>query len=286
MNFIGKLLVGLICAMSLIFMTFAVVVHSTHKNWKVEHTKKLEELKTSKDEYSRLQTAKISLEEKFQDELTRRIAAIDALKTEVTKMDENLATLAQDKQQLIDEQQTVITSIVIAHENLSQYRAELESLRQNMRKAQEDWAKQQTDLIAKTDEAQGLSLRLATYRAVSDKLARDYRDAIEVLRKFNLQANPSLYNEEPPRGMEGTVTEVRPNGWVEISIGTDAGVMKGQRLDVWRGANEQSSYIGKIEVVRTEADKAACIILPEYRRGTVQRDDSVGHIDLNEPSVK
>ncbi|MGL4942955.1 MAG: hypothetical protein ACRC46_07175 [Thermoguttaceae bacterium] len=286
MNFIGKLLVGLICVMSIIFMAFALVVYQTHTNWKQEHTKVSDQLKTKQQEYTALQSAKQALEADLQDELTRKGTAIDALNTAVAKMTSDLEALEKDRQQLLERQQAGITAVVLAHENLSQYRSELEKFRVDMRAAQEAWAKQQTALINKTDEAHDLALKLATYRAVGEKLAQDYRDAVDVLKKFGLKPIPSLYQETPPQGLEGIITEVRPNGWVEISVGTDAGLVKGQRLDVSRDANGQSVYVGKIEVVRTEPDKAACIILPEYRRGTVQRDDTVGYIDMTEPVIK
>lgn len=282
MNFIGKLLVGLICVMSIAFMAFAVVVYQTHTNWKVEHAQVADQLKAKQQEYTSLQSAKQALETELQGELARRGTAIDALREAIKKMESNLAALDQEKQRLVDKQQEGITAVVLAHENLSQYRSELEKFRVDMRAAQEAWAAQQTDLINKTDEAHDLALRLATYRAVGEKLAQDYRDAVDVLKKFGLKPLPGLYSEVPPQALEGIITEVRPNGWVEISVGSDAGLVKGHRLDVSRDDN----FIGKVEVVRVEPDKAACIILPEYRRGTVKLDDTVGFIDLMEPVMK
>jgi hypothetical protein len=165
-------------------------------------------------------------------------------------------------------------------------RAEVEGLRKDLRKAQEDWATLYSNLVAKTDEAHGLAMKLANYRSVGEKLAKDYRDAVDVLKQHGLKPEPSLYSGVPPKGIHGIITEVRPNGWVEISVGEDSGIIKGHRLDVVRNIDGRSSYIGKIEVVRAEADRSAAVILPEFRRGTVQQDDIVENIEVNELTAK
>lgn len=281
MNTLGKIFIGLVFAMSLLLMSYSVIIYKTHENWKKRADELAVQLKTRTDEKSKLEEEKNKIYTQYQDELGRRIAAITALQTEVEKLNDENKTLVAEKTRLDNDLKAAVDTLGRAHDSLANARAEMHQLRADMRKVQADWGTLFTKLVKETDRAQQLSLQLATYQSVGEQLAKDYRDACEVLRKFDLKRTPDAYNDVPLKGVEGLVTEVRPNGWVEISIGGNSGLMKGHKLDIYRSANGHSSYIGKVEVVRTEPDKAACIILPEYRKGTVQREDTVAHIEIN-----
>ena len=148
--------------------------------------------------------------------------------------------------------------------------------------AQNDWVIMSTQLIKKGDEAHSLALQLATYQSICAQLAKDYADAMEVLRIHGQTPDPALYTRKPPAGIHGFVTEVRPRGIVEISVGTDSGLVKGHQLDVVRNRDGRSSYIGKIEIAETMPDRAVANVMPEFRRGTVQRDDEIIYIEVNE----
>ena len=56
-----------------------------------------------------------------------------------------------------------------------------------------------------------------------------------------------------------------------ISIGSDDGLSEHNKLDVRRG----DSYLGKIEVVTVEPNRAVCKVLPEYRLGVMMEGDDV-----------
>ena len=71
------------------------------------------------------------------------------------------------------------------------------------------------------------------------------------------------------------------NNLVEVSIGKDDGVRVGDKLDVYRGGQ----YIGRINITRSEDDKAVGEILPTYSRGFILKGDRVDS-RLNELYVK
>ena len=76
---------------------------------------------------------------------------------------------------------------------------------------------------------------------------------------------------------EGKITEILPPrvpgnaDFVEISIGSDDGLLKGHQLDVVRG----DKYLGKIRVVEATADKAVCEVVHKNKYGIIQRGDNV-----------
>jgi len=64
-------------------------------------------------------------------------------------------------------------------------------------------------------------------------------------------------------------------GLVEISIGSDQGLLKGHRLEVYRTSGGQSTYVGRIEVVSTAPDKAVCKIDPKFQNSNMMKWDRV-----------
>ncbi len=282
MNLIGKMFIVLIFIMSVMFMGFSVVIYATHTNWKARCAQLEATLNETKTQAKQLVDARDDIRRGLDEELTRRAAVIANLTTKVEELDKENTAFKEELAQLKADKEQGIAAVKLSHETQASLRAEVDGLRKDLRSAQEDWATLYSNLVAKTDEAHGLALDLATYRSVGEKLAKDYQDAIEVLRIHGLKPVPGDYTGVAPAGVQGIVTEVRPNGWLEISVGADSGLMKGHRLDVVRNLPGRSSYIGKIEIEETQPDKAVARVLTEFRRGTVQRDDVVENIATGE----
>ena len=83
---------------------------------------------------------------------------------------------------------------------------------------------------------------------------------------------------QPLTRISGVVTEVRPGGVVEVYMGSDSGLERGQRLDVLRSRDGDIAYIGRIEVTDTTASRAIAHVLPVFRRGVIQNGDDVIHV--------
>ena len=78
----------------------------------------------------------------------------------------------------------------------------------------------------------------------------------------------------PPR-VDGVVTATPGAGLVEISLGSDQGLRKGHRLEVYRIGGGQSTYVGRVEVVRTAATRSVCKIDPKYQNSNIMVGDRV-----------
>ena len=280
MNNVGKIFITLIFLLSVMFMSFTLVLYATHQNWKEEHAKVKKQLDEANARLAKEETTRNDLTKAYEAEVERGAQRIVALQEDVKLLQEEKQTLAEAKTKLEDDQQKHIEMVKLAHDSLAASRTELEGLRKDNRTLHEDWDRVFHKLVEQTDIAHDLALKLANYRSVGEQLAKDFRNACEVLRKFGLQADPDVYSGVPPKNVEGLVTEVRPDGWLEISIGEDSGIREGHQLDVYRQANGRSAYIGKVKVVQTQPDRAACVVMPEFRKGTIQREDSVGSISL------
>ena len=282
MNLLGKLFIVLIFIGSIVLAAFSVTLYATHTNWKnqtetltVELNKKKDELKKLQDSKAAMETA-LKLEVKLQADrsvtLARKMGDLekenDEAKTQLADLDVKLATAVAVTQSALVEAEA--------------FRIQLDESNKKLYLAQKEWVEMSTDLVKAMDEAHGLAIQLTDFQSKSAQLAKDYRDAMEVLRTHGLEPNPILYAKHPPAGIRGSVTEVRERGVIEISIGSDSGLSKGHQLDIVRNREGRSSYIGKIEIISTAADRAVAQVMPEFRRGVVQRGDDVTYIEVNE----
>ena len=80
--------------------------------------------------------------------------------------------------------------------------------------------------------------------------------------------------------MSGIVNQIDPETrLVQISIGDDDGLRPGRRLSVFRADNgdpiRHGGVIGRLEVVRVQADSAACRIIEEDAEMRIGVGDNV-----------
>ena len=282
MNLLGRLLIVLIFMGSIMLASFSVVLYATHTNWRDRAEKLQQDLQKKEKDFNDLRKQREDMEAALKLEMQRQADRVTELATSVSQLSQdneeaktNLAKLEGERREALAESQT-------SHETAERLRIRLDGVSKALLDSQNEWVSMKTDLVKKGDEAHGLAIQLANYQSTATQLAQDYQKAMEVLRIHGLVPDPSAYAVKPPAGTQGAVTEVRPGGNVEISIGSDSGLMKGHQLDVVRNREGRSSYIGKIEITNTAPDRAVAKVMPEFRRGVVQTGDEVMNIEVNE----
>jgi len=282
MNLLGKLLIVLILVGSIIFMSFSIVLYATHTNWRERANKLDVDLKKKTDEFNELQRLKDSMETALQLEITRQRERGVALTESLRQLTSDCTEAREEVVSLRAELALQVAAVQASQETTERLRVRLDGASKALADAQNDWVDMSTQLVKKIDEAHSLALQLATYQTTAAQLAKDYAEVMEVLRIHGLSPDPALYTSKPPSGIHGTVTEVRPRGVIEISVGSDSGLVRGHQLDVIRDREGRSSYIGKIEITDAAPDRAVARVMPEFLRGIVQRGDKITYIEVNE----
>lgn len=286
MNLIGKIFTVLILVMALVFMSVAMAVYATHKNWREvvlnppaeASTEKpvglkfqLDEQKTKNSELKdQLDKAKEALSAERADKrqvLAKLETENDELKRERDQQEQDLARLTQD----VREANAAMDAV---HKTLAGLRQDVDTLRKDVEEARTDRQQQFDKVVKLTDELNQAVNELQALKARNTQLAADYGRALEVLRKFDLKPNPELYAGVPIK-VPGEVLAVRPNGLIEVSIGSDDGLMPGHTLEVYRDSASGSMYLGRVEVTDVSPDKAVAKIIPEFQKGAMQRGDHV-----------
>lgn len=280
MNLVGKILVMLILVMSVVFMGFAVAVYSTHTNWSdvVNRPRseakegvpaglryQLEDALARKDkleiELARLQETLIS-EKKASDD---RLAKLETQKEELRVKKVELETTLADLNKRYAEQQN-LTNAAVAQLKIRD--EEVAQLRENIKTAQDERDDHFRAVVSKTDELNKATIELNTAKEINDRLTKTLAQAKLAAERagINLLAPPKELK------LDGIVTASNPaSGMIEVSLGSDAGLARGQTLEVHRGGR----YLGRAEVLTLWPDKAVAKVLPEFLKGRIERNDLV-----------
>ncbi len=285
MNLVGKIFVVLIFVMSLVWMSLALAVYASHKNWRDVVMNPREQVTAEKPlgllhVVSELKAKNQELKEQL-DKITSELNAEKAAKRQAlakleTERDELLRKLdEQDKAlaALTQSERESVAAMKAAHETLSAMRTEITGLRQEIRDAQKAQKDNFDLMVARTDELHQAANEMRSLKSINQRLVDDltkYRDTLNVLG-YKGAIPPS----EIPPVLDGVVLETPGEGLIEISLGSDEGLIKGHRLEVFRSAEGASTYLGRVEVLRTTADRAVCQIIPEFLRGTIVKGDRV-----------
>jgi hypothetical protein len=283
MNLVGKILTVLILVMSLVFMTMAVVVYQTHTNWRdyvlnqqAAPGKPLGlklQLQQANDEKASIQALMEKLQNELNTEKKAKTEQVAELATKVKELTDERDNREKQIQDLTKSTAEAVAAMKTTQDTLTALGTEVKTLRDNIQKAQQERSEIFNKAVALSDDLIQSENELTQLKSRVGDLTADRNRMRDLLRAYNV--NPA----DDPKGKaakaEGEITALAQGGSIEISIGADDGLKKGHHLEVYRTANGQSTYLGRIEVIQTEPDKAVCKIMPEYRKGAMQPGDRI-----------
>src|SRR5262249_24803886 len=102
-------------------------------------------------------------------------------------------------------------------------------------------------IAARSEQERNNNLLAEVERLQGDLAKRDSSGAAGATQRA--QRNP------PTEDVEGLIKKVDPSGFVSITVGSDAGLKKGQTLEVFR-LSPDPKYVGVIEIIAVRADEA------------------------------
>ena len=281
MNYVGKILVVLIFIMSLVFMSFAVMVYATHRNWKAVVERRPEEVKGTekaglrhqlqqmKEENEALTTQLEKLESQKKEELAVKIQALTELNDKKSVLEKEQADLIKDRDDLSKKEKEAVAALDTASQNLKELTAEVGTLREEIRKTLEDRDKQFARVVKLTDDIHKAQQANALLEERKNQMLAQVTHARKLLAQFNLDVGSPLDREPPP--LRGKVLAINNEKMVEISLGSDDGLTVNHEVDVFRGAK----YVGRLVVLTTATDKSVAKIDVKVTKTPVQVGDDV-----------
>jgi len=277
MTFVGKILVIVIMAFALLFLGISTVVFTTATNWKTETEKqrqRVNDLQKKNNDANELvkkrdgELKKAQLEhDAAKKDLQARVAGLEdeikRLQTDITSTKGTLETAQQNAHTALEEAASL--------------RKETDLIRGQksaVEKQANDFKIRQTELIDKIRE---LSRQLET--ATNNN--SDLRDRVsrlgQALRQAGLSDDPKQYQAKgSPPTVQGEVARVdRQNSRVELTIGSDDGLVPGHELFLFR-TKPQPQYLGKVKILSVDPDQAVGqVIGTTYHGIKIQEGDHV-----------
>lgn len=280
MNIIGKIFVFAVFVMSLVFMSFAVAVFSTHTNWQEEIERTAEQvqagkplgykaqLEEAKKERESLTTEIDKLAAQVSEAEASRDQIVAKIQTALELKDKELQDLRKTKDEREDEREKAQSELTATRAELEKVTKTVDDLRAEIRGMQskvDEQVDQTAKLAGELHEKESF-LEIAKER--KEQLEKQVSNARLLLKQHGL-AIDSLPRDHVPT-IDGVVTAVADES-IEVTLGGDDGVQMGHFLEVWRN----DEYLGRVQVISVKSDRSIGRVVPEFRRGIIQPGDRV-----------
>jgi hypothetical protein len=281
MNLLGKIFVVLIFVMSLMFMTMALMVYATHRNWKQEVARTETEAQQTgqpvgwKARYEQLvaQNQKLAADHlALQKEVvavrTAKAEALAKLQTELSERQQELAAAQDQLKQRGDQLASAVATLQTQEENVNVATTQVQKLTEDIKTQ-----------IALVDDLFRKSLQLANDLMQANTKLPDLEERNAQLAQMLAKARLLLSQlgmtlEDPldlrPPPLEANVEAVSARGEVEIAAGTHDGIRVGHELDVI----SKTRFLGRIKITNVTEDRAIGRIMPEYTNQRISRGDT------------
>lgn len=279
MTLLGKVFTVLIFIMSLVFMTFAVAVFATHKNWKMYVTNKtpneqydlglIHQLAQLKEANVNLRAEMEELRSEAQREQAARRHAIGVLETKLTEVSNSLKLKEAELDETLSSQGEAAAALNVVEQDRAALRIEVASLRSEIQRTQLDRDTQFANLVKSTDDLHSVRGFLQNFKERNLQLVAQISNYKRVMDKMGW--TPTMDVDEIPPKLDGIVTAVGERNLIEISLGTDDGLRVGHRLEVFRS----NAYLGHAVVLKTDPDRAVAQVDEKTQRGLVKVRDRV-----------
>lgn len=273
MTLVGKIFTMLIFIMSLVFMTFSVMLFATHKNWKdiaVNPTTGLKAQLTQAYEAKRgLEVELERLRTQLAEHQAARTQALATLQVSVADATAKLETTSASLAKLQADQSQTVKALEIAEQNLEKTTTEVGLLRDNIVTVQQDRDDKLARVVNLSDLNNQATAKLAQLEERKQQLITQVASQKAVMEKFNITVNTPV--EAIPPAVDGVVLAVSDKDLVEVSIGLDDGLREGHKLEAFRG----NQYLGRLNVRKVTANRAVAEIDPKLKQGPIKTGDRV-----------
>jgi len=284
MSFVGKILVVVQVILTILFMAFAGAVSATHTSWKEKHDKLSQQLSAKTKELADEQ----SRARKVTDDLTSQVAAVTqeaALKdAENRDLKGRLDTITaeNDQNKTTAAVKTQLAGIA-AEDNIAR-QDEAVLVREVLKKRGEAYEAQVVANKKLIDEQTTLTKNLESLNTRYETVLKEKAVLEQILVANKLSTDPKSYAElrSPPPKVRGKVLEASKKKQgaelIAISLGSDDGLSKGDTMTVYRSGlatHESPKFLGKIQIVRLDPDKAVGMVIDKSKNSLIQEGDDV-----------
>lgn len=283
MHFVGKILVVVQLILAVCFMAFAGAVSATQSNWKKAYLAAQAKVTARDGDVNNLRNELNKTRDDAKNTESKLQALADGIQATNVLLTGKVETLTLENESLRTASTTKLEVASISAGDAMDRRAETVLLRELYKKTLEA---KDVEFRAKNkleDEKFELNIELDKLRADYVAMLRENKKFKDVLFKNNLPTELADYERltTPPPDVVGVVLDTRKSKqgseYVEISIGSDDGLLEGHTLMVYHMGTDGSrpKYLGKMKITNTYPDRAVGEVLERAKNGIIQRGDNV-----------
>ncbi len=282
MNFLGKIFIGMIFVQSIVFAGLAVAIYATHQDLRGK-------VMRTPDEVGRI-GGEVGLKYRLEDanldnnQLVEEIQRLrDELSEEEAAYRRQLQKLETRRVEMLEErQQTNQTLAQLGREKLN-FSAALDKVQENIQTVEADVTRLRAKILqTQAQRDQSFESTVLLIEQINEKVGvleqlEERRQQLKgQLAVMNLMTDLNAIDRNaPPKdfqpNLRGRVIEVKGEGLIEISLGSDVGIQRGQTIEIFRGG----AYLGRAEIIQTRPEKAAATMLRAYQQDSIRRGDRV-----------
>ena len=278
MTFVGKILVILIMAFSLVFLGVSTVVFSTATNWKTKAEATKSELAKKTSLASDYDNRAKEAENKLKNEIADHQTVVTAKENKIKELDQKARDADAQSAASRSALEVAQKNAQVALAEATARKAETDTLNDTLNKAQTQATQFNAQNLELTDRIRILERQKET----AEQNAKDLRTYKAKITAWAVSKGLSLNDAEQfeansvaPK-VDGRVTEVDArNKTMVVSIGSNDGIASGQELLLYR-LQPQTRFIGRVKILTTYPDKAVAEVINQTQfRIKIQEGDIV-----------
>lgn len=280
MNLVGKILTALIALLSVVFMSFALAVYATHVNWR-------DRVMNPDDGYQAKLKKEQDAKKELQGQMDRFVAerdaerkalrdAVAALTTKEKDLERENVDMKKSLTEVQERERKAVAALTATQNAAAAATGERDQLRKDLAEARKQREDEFRKAVELTDALHQNANDLTTLKSKNVTLVQDLQKYKDLLARQGMTQDIDVLLRKLPPDVGGQVITAGGGGLIEISLGADDGLKKGDRLEVYRtGGAGGSTYLGRVEVVEAVPERSVCKIIPEYQKGAIQKGDRV-----------
>ena len=278
MTFVGKILVVVQVALSLMFMAFAGAVYTAQTNWKDALTASQTKIESMTTEAQNASAAFDTLKKDSESNIKEAGDRADVAEARVMQLTQNLQSTEGENARLKAERDAAFEESRIASEEANARIAESNELRDIVAKARAKIVEQVESIRSQQDEILSRDRKINAADLKQTGLLDDMARMERLLRVNDIDPDtPSAIDVlAPPPPLDGLVKDTRYNRtrsteFVHLSLGHDDGLRVNHKVWVTRA----DQFLALVRVVDVRPDECVAVVIERARNGTIKRGDNV-----------
>jgi len=265
MTIVGKILVFINLAFSLVVGAMVVFVYLARTNYFIELKKERTYRQVDQANASAYKSQVEEVKADMQVKIDQEKATLKRVQDDLNAQQDAFKTLSTKL--LAEEQKNVRSEAVIkaAEQEVRRRQEDVEQMRKTLRDEMDKGIKlvKDNNKLRDTATAATIQMRAAldTNTRLEGQLQTMARDMARLRGNVGATTTSAKAGQKnpPPEAIEGLIKTADPSGLVKITIGSDAGLTRGHTLEVFRLNQNNptlSKYLGTIQIIEVNATEA------------------------------